>query len=78
MATQPSFFNVKEHLQRLSDIGDQLKAYAAAVNFEFFRPDLEVALGYSDGAKGGRPPYDPLLMFKVLISRCSTASATTR
>lgn len=33
------------------------------VNFEAFRP----ALAYGDGAKGGRPPYDPVAMFKVLI-----------
>ena len=67
MATQPGFFDVEQRLQRLSDIGDQLEAYAAAVDFEIFRADLEVALGYSDGAKGGRPPYDPVLMFKILV-----------
>ena len=55
-----------ERLHRLSDIGDQLKAYAAAADFELSRPDLEAALGYSDGAKGRRPPYDPLMMFKKL------------
>lgn len=32
-----------------------------------FRPVLEKALAYGDGAKGGRPPYDPVTMFKVLI-----------
>ena len=32
-----------------------------------FRSDLEAALGYSNGAKGGRPPYDPVLMFKILV-----------
>ena len=64
MATQPGLFDVEERLQRLSDIGDQLEAYAAVVDFELFRADLEAALGYADGAKGGRPPYDP-----VLISR---------
>ena len=24
------------------------------------------ALAYSDGSKGGRPPFDPVLMFKIL------------
>ena len=67
MATQPGFFDVEERLQRLSDIGDQLEAYAAVVDFELFRADLEAALGYADGAKGGRPPYDPVLMFKILV-----------
>ena len=37
------------------------------VDFELFRPDLEAALGYSDGAKGGRPAYDLILRFKILV-----------
>jgi IS5 family transposase len=32
-----------------------------------FRGDLEAALSRSDRSKGGRPPYDPVLMFKVLV-----------
>ena len=67
MATQPGLFDVEERLRRLSDIGDQFEAYAAVVDFEIFRADLEAALGYADGAKGGRPPYDPVLMFKILV-----------
>lgn len=37
------------------------------MNFELFRPDLEAALAYSDGARGGRPLYDPVLMFKIVV-----------
>ena len=37
------------------------------IDFEVFRGDLEAALSRSDRAKGGRPPYDPVLMFKVLV-----------
>ena len=32
-----------------------------------FRKPLAQALKRSDGAKGGRPPYDPVLMFKILV-----------
>ena len=32
-----------------------------------FRPDLDQALAYSDGSKGGRPPFDAVLMFKILM-----------
>jgi transposase, IS5 family len=67
MARQPGLFDVDERLRRLSDIGDQLEAFASVVDFEMFRPDLVAALNYSDGAKGGRPPFDPVLMFKVLV-----------
>jgi transposase, IS5 family len=67
MAGQAGLFDVDERLRRLSDIGDQLEAFAAVVDFEMFRPDLVAALNYSDGAKGGRPPFDPVLMFKILV-----------
>lgn len=67
MLDQPGFFDVDDRLRRLSDLGDQLEAYRAAVDFEMFRADLEAALCYSDGSKGGRPPYDPVTMFKILV-----------
>ena len=67
MAGAPGFFDVDDRLKRLSDLGDQLEAFTAAVDFEVFRPELETALAYSDGAKGGRPPFDPVMMFKVLV-----------
>jgi transposase, IS5 family len=78
MARQPGLFDVDERLRRLSDIGDQLEAFAAVVDFEMFRPDLVAALNYSDGAKGGRPPFDPVLMFKILVIQAqNNLSATT-
>ena len=64
---QGGFFDFDDRLRRLSDLGDQLEAYGSVVDFEIFRPELEAALAYSDGARGGRPPYDPVLMFKVLV-----------
>ena len=64
---QAGFFDVDERLQRLSDLGDQLEAYARTVDFELFRSELEAALAYADGAKGGRPPFDPVMMFKILV-----------
>lgn len=67
MARQPGLFDVDERLRRLSDIGDQLEAFASVVDFEMFRPELKAALNYGDGAKGGRPPFDPVLMFKILV-----------
>lgn len=37
------------------------------MDFEYFRAWLVEGLGYGDGAKGGRPPFDPVMMFKALI-----------
>jgi len=67
MGDQPGFFEVDERLKRLSDLGDQLETYAGAVDFEMFRKDLEAALAYSDGTQGGRPPFDAVMMFKILV-----------
>ena len=67
MKRQPGLFDMDERLRRLSDIGDQLEAFARVVDFEIFRPELNAALAYGDGAKGGRPPLDPVMMFKVLV-----------
>ena len=67
MRGQPGLFDVDDRLKRLSDLGDQLLAFAAAVDFEMFRPELARALAYSDGAQGGRPPFDPVMMFKILV-----------
>ena len=64
---QPGFFDLDERYQRLSENGDPLVRLAALIDFEAFRPRLTTALKRSDGSKGGRPPYDPVLMFKVLI-----------
>jgi transposase, IS5 family len=67
MRGQPGFFDVDERLKRLSDLGDHLAAFRCAVDFETFRPELAAALSYSDGSEGGRPPFDPVMMFKILL-----------
>ncbi len=77
MRGQPGFFDIDERLKRLSDLGDQLEAFAGAVDFEVFRTDLVKALSYSDGSQGGRPPFDPVMMFKVLVIQPPTISRTS-
>ncbi len=64
---QPGFFDVDERLAWLSGLGDQFEAFSRTVDFEAFRPDLEKALAYSDRSIGGRPPFDPVLMFEILV-----------
>lgn len=61
------FFGLSEHLERLSAHGDPLEVLEATVDFEHFRGWLVEGLGYGDGARGGRPPFDPVSMFKALI-----------
>ncbi len=67
MRGEPGLFDIDERLKRLSDLGDQLLAFAKVVDFEIFRPELLRALTYSEGPLGGRPPFDPVAMFKILV-----------
>ena len=64
---QRSFFGLAEQLEALSRHGDPLEVLDATVDFEYFRGWLVEGLGYGDGSKGGRPPFDPVSMFKALI-----------
>jgi IS5 family transposase len=63
----PGFFDVDLRLADLSAKGDDLERLKALVDFEMFRPALEAAVPRSDRSKGGRPAFDHVLMFKVLI-----------
>ncbi len=67
MAGQPGFFDLDERYRALSENGDPLVRLTSLIDFEVFRAPLVSALKRSDGARGGRPPYDPVLMFKVLV-----------
>ena len=64
---KPGLFDFSDHLERLSATGDPLEALERHVDFEAFRPVLIEALDYGDRPQGGRPPYDPVTMFKVLV-----------
>ena len=64
---QKSLFGLSEHLDMLSQHGDPLEVLEHTVDFEYFRGWLVEGLGYGDGSKGGRPPFDPVTMFKALI-----------
>jgi len=64
---QPGFFDLDDRYAALSEIGDPLERLAAVIDFEPFRYRLEKALKRSDGSKGGRPAYDCVMMFKILV-----------
>ena len=71
MRGQAGFFDVDERLKQLSAKGDGLERLNAVVDFELFRADLERAVPRSDRAKGGRPSFDHVLMFKTLVLQTS-------
>lgn len=67
MVGQPCSFDMSDRLRELSAKGDNLERIAALVDFQQFRPELEQAVPRSDGSKGGRPAFDHVLIFKVLL-----------
>jgi transposase, IS5 family len=67
MAGQPGFFDLSDRYEALSAAGDPLERLTAVVDFEVFRVPLVAALRRSVRGKGGRPPFDPVLMFKILV-----------
>jgi len=66
---QINFLNEDSRLKRLSELGDPLEKVAAVVNYEMFRPILNDIFSYQTYArgKGGRRPWDYVLMFKILL-----------
>jgi transposase, IS5 family len=64
---QPGFWDIEHRLRELSAQGDPLEKLAATVDLEIFRDGLEIALGARDRSKGGRPSFDPVLKFRILV-----------
>ncbi|WP_280955364.1 transposase [Cohaesibacter haloalkalitolerans] len=73
-----NLFGLSEHLERLSKHGDPLEVLDATIDFEYFRGWLVEGLGYGDGSKGGRPPFDPVSMFKVMILQAQDNLSDTK
>ena len=64
---QINIFAEDNRLNRLSNIGDPLEKIMKTIEFEMFRPILTKAIPREKSNKGGRPPKDNLLMFKILL-----------
>ncbi len=65
---QPTFFDEQFRLEKLSKLNDPLSRLTSHVDFEFFRDQLEEHCPIlSDSEKGGRPPFDRVMMFKILL-----------
>ena len=64
---QIGFFDEDNRLRRLSEMGDPLEKMSKAVNWEKFRPILNKVFLKKTAAPGGRPAWDYVLMFKILL-----------
>ena len=64
---QKDIFSEDNRLSRLSSMGDPLERVKATIDFEMFRPVLNKVFQKESSAPGGRPPWDYVLMFKILL-----------
>ncbi len=71
MSSRPlGLFDQDTRYRKLEALGDPLVLLAKIVPWSIFREPLEAARGAPrDARKGGRPPYDAVLMFKILVLR---------
>ena len=61
------FFDQDIRLTKLSKLGDPLEKLSKGIEFDMFRSILEDKLRKEPKGPGGRPPYDYVMMFKILI-----------
>jgi hypothetical protein len=63
---QSYLFGVETQLEKLSKLGDPLLKINGLIDWEMFREPIETAIR-KDMSKGGKPPYDAILMFKITM-----------
>lgn len=76
--TPHSLFSLNDHLEALNQQGGPLEVLERTVDFEYFRSWLVEGLGYGDGSKGGRSPFDPVALFKILILQAQHSLSDAR
>ena len=64
---QKTIFDEENRLELLSRLGDPLEILNKVIKWEMFRSVLNQACRKEDTGKGGRPPYDVVMMFKILV-----------
>jgi transposase, IS5 family len=63
----PGFFDSELLLERIATTDHVLWRINALVEWDRFRPTIEEVFAREPKGPGGRPPYDRLLMFKVMV-----------
>ncbi len=66
MMKQLGIFNEEERLKKLSKLGDTLERLNV-IDWTVYQPVLERALQKERKSNAGRPAYDYLMMFKILV-----------
>ena len=64
---QKSLFDEEERMEKLQQMNDTLERLNEVIEWERFRRALTRASRKEDSGKGGRPAYDVVMMFKILV-----------
>ena len=62
-----NFFAEEDRLAKLSKLGDQLEKLNRVMDWKIFKPLLKDVFAKERKGAGGRPPYNYVMMFKILI-----------
>jgi len=62
-----NFFAEKDRLSKLTKLGDQLEKLNSVIDWGIFESPLKGVFTKEPKGAGGRPPYDYVMMFKILI-----------
>jgi transposase, IS5 family len=65
--SQIGLFDLENRLSELSAMGDPLEKLDKAINWNHFKPVLNKAFRKERKSNAGRPPFDYVMMFKVLV-----------
>lgn len=64
---QIGMFDEENRLEKLSAMGDSLEKLNSVIHWEMFRPLINRAYKRTASRAGGRPPFDHVMMFKILV-----------
>lgn len=64
---QVSLFDEENRMKFLSGLGDPLEKLNKVIKWEMFRQPLTKACRKENAEKGGRPAFDVVMMFKILV-----------
>ena len=64
---QINLYGMQIQLDKLEEMGDPLIEINKIIDWEMFREPLTKAIRNLDNSKGGRPPWDVILMFKITM-----------
>lgn len=65
--SQIGLFDVEDKLAQLSAIGDPLEKLDKAINWNLFKPVLNKTFRKERKSNAGRPPFDYVMMFKIMV-----------